>query len=265
MEHELTCRICHSRLAPCRGILSLEAKDSWLPEPADAAQYDIIGAENLKPKASNSFLAESATIGRPIIYPGHAPVNDSLAWSFDPTSLASDAESPDTTLASIFTTSLQVTNGSAATALSTIITILASMAYYDQLPNFAETARDVPTTYYQPFLFPQSFRGFTAVLVVTVIHFLLVVIITSAFITSTRLTTLGDHWQTISQSVSPATEEMLEKCSCATDKEVRQGLKEEHREHEMANLQPLAGGAGRVSVVVARKSQPRCSHNVRLE
>lgn len=155
MEYELTCRICHSRLAPCRGILSLEAKDSWLPEPGDAAQYDIIRTENLRSKAFNSFLVESATVGRPIIYPGYAPVNDSLAWSFDPTFLASDAESPDTTLASIFTTSLQVTSGSAATALSTIATILASLAYYDQFPNFAETAHGVSTTYFQPFLFPQ--------------------------------------------------------------------------------------------------------------
>lgn len=243
----------------------MEAKDSWLPEPVDAAHYDIIRAENLRPKVINSFLAESATIGRQITYPGYVPVNDSLAWSFDPTFLASNAESPDITLASIFTTSLQVTNGSAATALSTIITILASMAYYDQFPNFAETAHGVSTTYFQPFLFPQSFRGFTAVLVVTVVHLLLVVIVTAAFVASTRLTTLGDHWQTISQSVSPATEEMLKKSSCATDKNVRQGLEEERREHEMANLQPLAGGAGRIGVVVARKLHRRSSHDMRVE
>lgn len=239
-------------------------KDSWLPEPVDAAQYDIIRAGNLKPKAFNSFLAESATIGSPIIYPGYVPVNDSLAWSFDPAFVAHDAESPDITLASIFTTSLQVTNGSAATALSTTITILASMAYYDQFPNFAETAHDVSTTYFQPFLFPQSFRGFTAVLVITVSHFLLVLLITAAFIAFTRLTTLGDHWQTISQIISPATENLLEKSSCATDKEVRQGLKAEHRERELANLQPLADGDGRVGLV-ARKAHRRGSDDIELE
>lgn len=68
------------------------------------------------------------------------------------------------------TTSLQITNGSAATALSTIITILASMAYYDQFPNFAETTHNVSTTYFEPFLFPQSFRGFTVVLAIVVVH-----------------------------------------------------------------------------------------------
>ena len=52
----------------------MEAKESWLPIPVDAAQYDIIRAENLRPKVINSFLAESATIGRQIIYPGNDTV-----------------------------------------------------------------------------------------------------------------------------------------------------------------------------------------------
>lgn len=144
--------------------------------------------------------------------------------------VTTDDLSPDSTLAPIFTTSLQVTNFSVATALLTIITILASMAYYDQCPNIAEIARDISTAYFQPFLFPQSFLGFTAVLAITVTHILLVLLIIAAFTPSTRLTILGDHWQSISQIISPATEDLLKKSSRATDKDMCRGLKAKHRE-----------------------------------
>lgn len=138
------------------------------------------------------------------------------------------------------------------------------MEYYDQFPNFAETAHDVSTTYFQPFLFPQSLRGFIAVLAISAVHLLLIAIVTAAFVNSTRLTTLGDHWQTISQTISPATEFFLKKSSHATDREVRQGLKAEGREHEVVSLKVLADGDGRVGLV-ARKSHRRSSHEMSAE
>lgn len=138
------------------------------------------------------------------------------------------------------------------------------MEYHSQFLNFEETAHDVSTAHFQPFLFPQTFRGVTAVLVTTIVHSLLIMIITAAFITSTRLNTLGDQWQTISQTYSPATKDFLEKSSRATDKEVRQGLEAEQREHVIANIQFLADGDGRVSLV-ARKAQRSGSDDMDLE
>ena len=251
----------HSTLES-RGILSLSPKDSWLPNTADAVQYDIYKTQNYS-RADNSFLATAAGVDSPE-YP-YQPINSSLSWDLDSTLVKTTVGgSPDLSIASIFTTSLQITNGSAATALSTIITILASMEYYDQFPNFAETAHDVSTTYFQPFLFPQSLRGFIAVLAISAVHFLLIAIIAAAFVTTTRLTTLGDHWQTISQTISPATKDFLEKSSRATDKEVRQGLKVEQREHEVANIQLLDDGCGRVGLV-ARKAHRSGSDDMDLE
>jgi hypothetical protein len=187
--------------------------------------------------------------------------NGSFIWYIDAeSSLSTSVDvSPDFTIASIFTTSLEITNGSAATALSTIITLLSSMAYYDQFPNFAETAHNVTAVYFETFLFPQSFRGFTAVLAITIVHCLLVLLITTAFITSTRLTLLGEHWQSISQIVSPATESFLSKSSCATDKEVRAHLEAEHREREIAMIQPLGDEMDRAGLV-ARRIQRSSSH-----
>lgn len=138
------------------------------------------------------------------------------------------------------------------------------MEYYSQFLNFGETARDVSTAYFQLFLYPQYFRGFTAVLVITIVHCLLIMIITAAFITSTRSTTLGDQWQTISQTYSPVTKDFLEKSSRATDKEVRQGLEAEQREHVVASIQFLADGDGRVGLV-ARKAHRSGSDDMDLE
>lgn len=250
----------HSTL-DSRGVLSLAPQDLWVPDPADAAQYDFVGDPQLSVR--NSFLAESAYIAT-MGYVANSSVNGSLVWSLGSDGVRVSDNSPDINLASIFTTSLQVTNDSAATALSTIFTILASMEYYDQFPVFAETARDVSATYLQPFLFPQSFRGFTAVLTITCVHYLLTALIVATFMTSTRLTTLGDHWQTISRTISPATEDFLKKSSLATDKEVRRGLKVEHRKHEMINLQVFAEDGGRVGLV-ARKAHRRSSRDTGIE
>jgi hypothetical protein len=185
--------------------------------------------------------------------------NGSLIWYNSPKSVLTYEEAPDFTIASIFTTSLEITNGSAATALSTILTIMSSMAYYDQFPNFAETAHNVTTVYFEIFIFPQSFSGFTAVLVITIMHCSWVLLITAIFITSTRLTLLGEHWQSVSQIVSPATESFLAKGSCATDKEVRAHLGAEHRERETAMVQPFGDEIGRAGLV-ARRNHRSSSH-----
>jgi hypothetical protein len=183
-------------------------------------------------------------------------------WLEDLTKVAEPSDlSLDPTIASLFSTSLEITNGSAAIALSTIFTILASMLYYDQFLNFAETTHNISTTFFEQFLFLQSFRGFAAVAIITVMHCLLILLITITFITSTKLTILGDHWQSVSQIVSPATENILERSRYATDKEVRAYVKAEGRELETARIQPLVDSNGRVGLV-ARQVYRQYSHNL---
>lgn len=236
------------RTPETRGILRLLPKHSWLPIPSDAVQYDDV----------TPFIITSAKI---VTESGELFRNPCLTWKVSDHGIGNGPGdfSPDSTISSIFTTSLNITKGSAATALSTIITILSSMAYYDQFPNFQNTAHNVSTTYHETFLFPQSFRGLSAVLAITAVHYLLIMVIATAFLTSTRLTTLGDHWQSISQLVSPATASFLAKSSHATDKEIRRCLKAEHREKETSLIQPLVvEGEARIGVV-ARRARRRSS------
>jgi hypothetical protein len=250
--------MCDDRTPESRGTLALSPRSSWLPDPSDTVQYDL--AEYKSGLMTYPFIFSSTKIDRTFLtMRDRDGRNGSLIWEYGPKSVLTYEGAPDFTIASIFTTSLEITNGSAATALSTILTIMSSMTYYDQFPNFAETAHNATTVYFETFLFPQSFRGFTAVLVITIVHCLLVLLIAATFITSTLLTLLGEHWQSVSQIVSPATESFLSKSSCATDKEVRALLKAGHRERETAMVQPLGDEMDRAGLV-ARRIHPSSSH-----
>jgi hypothetical protein len=225
------------RTLESRGILALSPKESWLPTTADTFRSPM----------DNEWL--TPFIVREIADLYHGP-NNQYVWPERLTNITTPTDTlPDPTIASIFSTSLEITNDSAATALSTIFTILASTSYYDQFPNFAETTYNVSTNFFELFLFPQSFRGFAAVAIITIIHCLLVLFITITFITSTKLTTLGDHWQSVSQIVSPATESFFGKSGYITDKEVRAYMKAEGREQETVRIQPLANSDRRVGLV----------------
>ncbi|KAM0709575.1 hypothetical protein Q7P35_003615 [Cladosporium inversicolor] len=235
-----------------RGILSLTPKQSWLPSLSDAVQYRdplVLPPLISSTKIEVDFNEKSR--------------NPCLTWKMKGVFIDDFQQiSPDPTIASIFMTSLNITNGSAAMALSTVITILSSMAYYDQFSNYAEIAPGVATTYYETFVFPQSFRGFAVVLAIMVVHCSLILLIAATFIASMRLTSLGDHWQSISQIVSPATQSFLTHSSLYPDREVRRHLKSKHRERETASIQLLADGrrGGRVGLV-ARKAHRRSSHS----
>lgn len=109
--------------------------------------------------------------------------------------------------------------GDIADALQSLITVLASSTYYDQVQQLDEQSH-VQQVGFVLALEPQGHRGYTAVVVVTLVHLLLVLIITSIFLTVTRVSSVGNAWQTIAQLRDPAAEEVLEWGSLATDREV---------------------------------------------
>lgn len=237
--------IANDRDVESRGILALSAKDSWLPEPVDDVQYHL-QHEGERIVVSPPFVVNTVVIDPQGRYYWWPDTNSSVTWGVDPgvgIKTTADHVSCEWTLASIFTTSLQITNGSAATALSTLYTILSAQTYNDQMPSFAETT-DVTMVSFEIMLFPQSFRGFTVVAVITVTHCILVLLIVITFITSTSLTILGDHWQSISQIAR-----FLPRNSCKTDKDVREYLKAEHREREVVSIQPLSGSEEGIGLV----------------
>ena len=149
-----------------------------------------------------------------------------------------NALAPDTSLTSLFMQSLAITNGSVATAMSTLITVLSSMAYYDSMPQF-QTVNNATQVFLETVLYPHSHRGFAAVVAVIAIHWVLIAVITAAFLMSSRYTVLGSHWQAASQLSSPETETILLSSSMVADKDVKKNLDVERREHVRVGIAQL--------------------------
>jgi len=77
-----------------RGVLSLSPKDSWLPNTADAVQYDIYESQLISKTWVDSFLAAVMWVDSPA-YP-YQTTNASLSWDLDSTLVKTTVgESPD--------------------------------------------------------------------------------------------------------------------------------------------------------------------------
>jgi hypothetical protein len=82
------------------------------------------------------------------------------------------------------------TGGSIAFALQSTITLLASMAYYDQLAQFDNSA-PVQHTFFITANVLQHYRGFLAVMIVLAMHVLLVAYVVTWFARTLRYSMLG--------------------------------------------------------------------------
>lgn len=85
----------------------------------------------------------------------------------------------DPSISGIFHASM-ATKGSVAHALSSIITVLSSMAYYDQFAQFV-----AEQVYFTTVLYPCSAKGLTALIAVISVHFVLITTVTALFATKT--------------------------------------------------------------------------------
>ncbi|KAK5168085.1 uncharacterized protein LTR77_006653 [Saxophila tyrrhenica] len=130
----------------------------------------------------------------------------------------------DYTLSSFFHQALGVNGtGSVARAMSSLITTLSSMAYYDQMPQFEKSALSTQV-YFTTVLFPQSRLGFWAVAMVLALHMGLVSWIALSFAIFCRNTLLGNYWHSVAQLLGPETKDLFSKTRAATDKDVKLAL-----------------------------------------
>lgn len=241
-----------SRTVEDRGILQMAAKASWLPTDNDSVPFYT---------SSNPFVRFLSDMNLGTHLNTTTVSTRSLVWSTDngvittntDAMMAAGISSPDLSLASLFTQSLAITSGSAATALSTLIFILSKIAYYNQMPYF-ETLAESQEVAFQTVLYPQSQRGFWAVLVVVSVQWMLVIAVTTSFMKSKRHTTLGNHWQAVSQVMSAETEMLIKDSTRATDREVREVLKAQGRGRVKVRVAPVGDG-DRVGLVSLRPTR----------
>jgi hypothetical protein len=120
-------------------------------------------------------------------------------------------------------------SGSPAQVLSSMITILSSMAYYDQVTRFDYNCNGT-ATFFTTVVYPQSSSGLTAFLVILTAHLLLVAAATIAFVLESKYTLIGNYWQAIAQLRSPEIDGILAVSSMLKDNEVARKLKRAGRD-----------------------------------
>lgn len=124
------------------------------------------------------------------------------------------------------------TSGSIAWALASMITILSSMAYYDQIPRF-QTATTSTQVHFTTVLYPQSHLGFLGVTILVSVHMAIVATTTALFLKKTRHTMLGNYWQSLAQVQTPEILSLSSGSTDATDKDVCAKARGEGLQHEL--------------------------------
>lgn len=132
-------------------------------------------------------------------------------------------------LATLFR-NFRASSGSIAWALSSMITILTSMAYYDQMPRF-ETSTKATQVHFTTVLYPQSHLGFFGVTILVGVHLIIVVTSTILFLKQTRYTLLGNYWQSLAQIQTPEIQVLSSGSANARDKDVSAKARSEGLQH----------------------------------
>lgn len=225
-----------------RGILQLLPQTSWIPEEADVVPIQVEPLVQIASDMSGLWQSngsEAANLGgnySTLLDPGAGPGTSGAVFAgsskdieLDPSVLRGDQ-----TFAALYRQTLART-GSLAYALSALLTLVSSMAYYDQMPQYQQES-NATQTFFQTVLLPQRHTGFAATMCVIAVHLLLVLGVALAFVKSSRYTLLGNLWQDIAQLQSPEVHEQLLTGSLKSDAEVRR------------ELEAVAGGDMRVGV-----------------
>ena len=225
-----------------RGILQLAQKDSWTPAASQAIpngiqpfvqQFADMTNQQLglakSCKYTCSALVDNSNLTN-ITVGGYSVISEQ-----DPTKLFT----MDNTLASLFRQTLgNDRSGSVARAMSSLITMLSSMAYYDQMPQF-ERSSNTTQVFFATVLYPQSYRGFWAVVIVLATHSVLIAFVVLNFAFRSQYSFLGNHWQSIAQLHGPETEDMILESRMATDEEVRRELQASGDKNIRIGVRPL--------------------------
>ena len=174
-----------------RGILTLEPRSQWQDDP------QRIGDDIFVSSLLNTLITQSIYSGQPSI-----SFNDSNSGY--PTNMFQDT--------------LRATENPAL-ALQALLTVLCQMLYYEALPKIIP-GRAASTAFSSVVLVPARWSGFIGTAVILATHLAIVLIVTTAFLTYTSTSMLGNFWQGVSQVVTEETLPILKQADRMKDKEV---------------------------------------------
>jgi hypothetical protein len=108
--------------------------------------------------------------------------------------------------------------------VQSLITVLSSITYYQQLPAFNQV-NDISLEQYTQVTSPSKFAGFVSVASIVVFHEALVVVICLLFFTMTSVSSLGTAWQAAAQIRGPAVDKYVNNAAFLRDSKVREQMK----------------------------------------
>jgi hypothetical protein len=227
-----------------RSIMTLERKPSWTTKPEDVTPVNFQPFVQLFGDMSGTRWTMEVPIAANwsaiLLPPGSGPGSGWALGSTYPDGLSDVKSTPanilyaDDTISTLFR-DFYAESGSLARAVSSLITLLSGMAYYDQLPRF-QTMSQTSQVFFTTVLFPQSHQGLFVVAGILLVHNILVVLVVCGFLSYSRHTLLGNHWQAVKQLCTPQTNNILLKSSISKDREIVLFLKDEGRDHENFRL-----------------------------
>ncbi|KAF2169929.1 hypothetical protein M409DRAFT_19547 [Zasmidium cellare ATCC 36951] len=244
-----------------RNILSLEGKDSWITHPDDALPFNLMPFVQNFGDASRSFspqrLAAFHMQGNwtTVLHVATPGQEDTLRMSNG----AVDYENPMTTMAddniAILFKTFWLQSYSLARTLSSMITVLSSMAYYDQMPRFRNMA-GTTQVFWVNVVYPQAHTGFVVIAVVLVIHNVIIGLAVFWFLTHAGSSLLGSHRQSVAQVGTTQTTELRFKGYDARDRDVDKFLKAAGREKEVFKMQRQMSPQSSVVDLVPHAAEP---------
>lgn len=145
------------------------------------------------------------------------------------------------------------TNGSNAFALQTMITLLSSMAYYDQMAQFDRWTQ-AEVTFFKTAQVPVGYFGFAVVTGTVIAHCILVAYCVSLFLRKTTRSRLGASWSAVAQVATGDVMEYLEHATQASDSDFQARLKADGKESSKVCLEEVDG---QVSVSIIGKDEEK--------
>lgn len=261
--------VSYSRDLGARNIMSLEKRDSWLPQP-DFGDY-VIPSHRV---TETSWITDYANMAGSLQSNtfNYAPGDNQtrIMWqSFQLNDLWPEQMSyayADTSLIDLVQEILQ-SGGPLSFAMQSIVTVLTEIAYYQQLQQLNGISNVTKSTYVLVSA-PVKNRGLLAVSIVLGVHILVVFcFILPTFLQSTKISALGNAWQAVAQLNDPKLKPILDKTQLATDSEAEQEVKildaggKKLGNHKLVGLYSPEGQSVRLRTV-GNEIGPDCESNL---
>ncbi|KAL1859027.1 hypothetical protein Daus18300_009665 [Diaporthe australafricana] len=229
-----------SQAPPDRGIMSLETDSGKLREQVEAWYVEAKSqdAANISFPTQNFLaLVSKDTYSWGVWMCNKCGVDWYREYTYNISYASNDALQDQ-----IFQEVIQSTRDTSR-AWQAHYTLLGRLAYYQTLPYY-DVKTNASVTSFRDVQFPQSSRGLAAVCAVLFVHLGLIVLVTTAFLTKTRVSRIGDNaWLNLVQTDLTAMEKVFKSSSTMKDGDVEkevaaQGLNRSIRrqQHQQAPL-----------------------------